>query len=557
MRASPSQNLFAIFLLISVIAALGVRLWASHQAGRLTGPNHVAASKDYLYVHVNRTLYRLDTSGELQEKVSLSSLGIEGPLSDIQVLNNGDLLLGDFLRRTLRHCTPRGVCRDIAPGTSIAIKKQFKFYLDESSRQLYVADTRRHRLLVQSFEGGEPEELTAPRALRFPNNIWVDEDGVVYVTDTNHHRIVGLRRERDTLEENGFALMATGGLVRAGHTWPIAFARGPAGKWWVLSADGHLQYADLIVYGPDGSPHRTVDLPANADPVFIVQFGDRLVVTDRRLFRLYQIDPQSDYVTDFGTAAVTGLLERLRERKHSYQNIATLAMIALIGLLMAAFVLGARVVANNQRRWRRNRPEGPLTLSPMSRFQEVYWLRFDPEAAMSVHKLKRQASLALAILSIATLAAIGILMACKVALTELKLLSLALIYLLVAISVLLFMSFRVLRHRIGADAERLYLADHSGRVLPVPPEEAVYTSRLVAFGPLAAPLKLGNGRALYSATDMEEFLKPLLHRAQQIGEVNMMIYQMLHRNALVLVSLVMVVLGLVIIFATGLSQALF
>jgi hypothetical protein len=553
-----------VLLLVCVLSALAARLWATTELTLLTGPNHLAASAESLYVHFGGSLYELDAAGSLKTTTPLSALGVEGTLADMQALREGDLLIGDQERGAIRRCTlATRSCRGIAPADATALKQQFKFAADEQSGRLYLADTRRHRLLVQLLNGGELRELTSHGLLKFPNEVWTDEHGTVYVADTNHHRVIALTPDG---EESGFMLFARNGVASSGYTWPVSFARGPLGNWWVLNANGRLENAELIVYDAAGAPQKRVALPPGADPVVIARFGGDLVLSDRALFRLYRVDPRSAAISAFGGADLERALSDARARAATDQAVANGAL-ALLGLLtIAAFVLGARVLVANQRaRPRMRSPVQPSTAS-MSRFGNVYWLPREPAAEKLLRTMKRQlllAGLGLIVLTLVALTGLVVAVNGKLELLRkcdpeaLKLIALLAGYIVLTLPVLLVLSLRALATRIGSDGAMLYFADHRDRVVQIAPEEAVYTKRALAFRSLAVPLKLGNGRALYAEHDLQQHLQPLLERAQKLGEINMMIYQLMHGHPLTLASLVFLGAGVTVLTATGLWKIFF
>lgn len=563
-KASPSQNLLALLLLIGVIAALGMRLWLTTQSGLLSGPTHLAASDDALYVSFGDSLYRLDINGALLAETPLSSLGLEGPLADMQVLRDGDLLLGDLEGGVIRRCTmPTRACRNIAPTAADAIKRQFKFFADERSGQLYIADTRRHRVLVQPLAGGEPRELVGRDVLKFPNELRVYESGTVHVADTNHHRVVGFAANGD---ETGPRLSARNELARPGHTWPVSFARGPLGNWWLLVADGGLENADLIVYDDSGKPLRKIELPQGADPVFITSWNKKLVISDRALFQLYGVDPRAGEAFAFASPELERVLADARERKRQYQLFSTGALVLLGFMVVGGFALGASVLQANQRARRRVRSPVQPAAASASRYHDVYWLPREPRATKFIKNLRRQVWLlgaGIVVLTVGSLAAFAILVDDKLEVLRkcdpeaLKLIGLLASYLLVTTTVIFVLGFRMMASRIGSDGQKLYFSDHAKRVVQVPPEEAVYSKRMIAFRSLAVPLKLGNGQKLYSEADLQQHIQPLLEHGQKLGEINLMIYQLVHRHPPTIWVLILLAAGLVLLVGTDASRMLF
>ncbi len=563
-KASLSQNLLAFLILIGVIAALGIRLWMATQLGLLSGPTHLAASDDALYVSFGDSLYRLDANRTLADRIPLSALGVEGPLADIQVLHDGDLLLGDLEGGVIRRCAmPTRACRNIAPAAADAIKRQFKFVADERSGELYIADTRRHRVLVQPLAGGELRELVGSGALKFPNELRVYESGTVYVADTNHHRVVGFAAKGD---QTGPKLSARNELARAGHTWPVSFARGPLGKWWLLVADGRLENADVIVYDDSGTPLRRIDLPQGADPVFVTSWNKELVISDRALFRLYSVDPHAGKVFAFGSPELDRALTDARERKRQYQVFSTAALVFLGLMVVGSFALGASVLQANRRARHRVRSPAQQVATSASRYQGVYWLPLEPRAIKFIKNLKRQLwllGIGMVVLLTASLAAFAILVDDGLEVLRkcdpetLKRFALLAGYLFVAMPVIFVLAFRAMTGRMGSDGKMLYFSDYANRVVQAPPEETVHSKRIIAFRSLAAPLKLGNGLALYAESDLQQHVQPLLERGQELGEINLMIYQLVHRHAPTIWVLVLLVAGLIVLVGTDAGSMLF
>lgn len=141
--------------------------------------------------------------------------------------------------------------------------------------RLYVADIGKHQIVVIDIarervaavigagEGGGPGQL------RYPNGIWVDPDGVIYVSDTNNDRI-----QRFT--PDGDAMPAWSG--------PFVNPRGLAGD-----GEGNLFVANTLAHEVlmIDRTGRAVGRAGRAGtrelgfPTGLAVAGDRLLVTDR------------------------------------------------------------------------------------------------------------------------------------------------------------------------------------------------------------------------------------------------------------------------------------
>jgi hypothetical protein len=341
-KMNNKLNTFGVILVIFVFGSLGTLLWANLQERKLGGIDHISALKDTVYIHMNRTLYHLDTTGKFLNKIALSSMGIKGRASDIQVLHDGTILIGDWDGRTVKRCdTTTMECSIVAPVGGKTLEVPFKFFADEANEQIYIIDTSNHQLLIQDMQGHSLRELAHSNILRFPNDIMVDHDGSIHIADTNHHRVVTLGLKGDAAKKIGTPINASDQFASSGHTWPVGLAKGSDGDWWVLNADGTMKDADLVIYDKSGQLKQKVTLPDRADPLDIAWAGETFLLTDFRLLRVYRIDPTTKNISDFGDSKFEAELENLSKGKKVYKQTVRIALNILFISIAGAFVLFA------------------------------------------------------------------------------------------------------------------------------------------------------------------------------------------------------------------------
>jgi predicted Zn finger-like uncharacterized protein len=303
-KTSNVVNFFAVLLMLVIIISVGTLVWARLQVGKFGGPDHISVLDDTVYIHLNRTLYNLNADGEIIDSVEVSDLGIKGRVSDIQLLSDGTMLIGDSDSGTIKRCDLSSLsCYTIAPAGDKALKIPFKFFADESSGKIYIIDTSRHKLLVQDVEGTSIRKLAGIRTLLFPNDLLVDDDGLIHIANTNRHHIVTLKEDGERAQKIATPVKGKNSLGRSGQYWPVALAKNRDGDWWVLNADTHMKDADLIIYDNFGEAKYRVKLPDKADPIDIAWVGDKVLVTDFRLFKVYEVDPSTIKASDFGNSA--------------------------------------------------------------------------------------------------------------------------------------------------------------------------------------------------------------------------------------------------------------
>jgi hypothetical protein len=531
MKGSPAQNIIAIILGLGVLVSFGVRIWATQQLNALVGPDFVSSQGETVCLHLNRTLYLLSSDGALREQIPLSSLGIKGHPSDLQMLDDGDILFGDLDERTISRCSVKGstrACRQIAPSVSGAFASPFKFFLEESTNLLYITDTDRHRLLVQDMESRGMREIADGTTLKFPNGVRAGPDGLVRVADTNHHRVLSLRLQGSGIEITGPALPADTEVGRSGHTWPLFFCNGPQGDWWVLNADAALKFADLVVYDFSGKALRRIPLPKNAGPASIARAGGKLVVTDVEYLQVRVIDPSIDLIGDFGDSFFQGQLKEFRENKKKYWHLSQNALRAGIGFGIAVFGLGFNLIKSYKRRVSEVAGHSSLEPVAMSQFPNVHWLEPNPRIIRRLSRINWflvGTFLALMLLCGGAVLYRTLAVFKKPIPNQVIILALMVAFLVATMVFSLIRSHRGFRGRLGSDGKMLYLADHSGKALRASPEEVVYTDSRIAFGRFIVFTQLGLA-PLFSSEEFDKHIRPLLERAQKIGGLNMSIYHM-------------------------------
>jgi hypothetical protein len=339
-KGSPRQNIYAIIIIIVLLISLGIYLWASAESLQLDKLDHLSASDDNVYIKFNHTLYHLNADGKLLNSVKLSSLGIDGDLSDMQVLKDGSVLIGDFLSRKIRHCNIETLkCRVIGPVSSKRLRNPFSFFADESRGLLFIIDTYRHQLLVQDIEGNSIQELVGENTLSYPNDVRVSNDGFVQVADTDNHRIIKFKFHDNSIEEVESVYMNKGELARASRKWPVAFIQTTDNDLWILNANNDMEYADLVVYDNSGEPKRRIPMEYQADPFEIALASGKVLLTDSKNLKVYSINPKSYSISLFGDTAFKSEIKNFEDKKIFYKNIKWSALFFLIISVVCTFAL--------------------------------------------------------------------------------------------------------------------------------------------------------------------------------------------------------------------------
>jgi hypothetical protein len=548
-RRSPTSrthrlNWLATALVLALFLAIAVRFWAGNRMDEAIGPLNVGARGDRVIVHTPDWLFELTPDGTLQRSIAFTEIGFSGTVTAMQVLPNGQLLLGHFEARRVYRCDLEALrCQSIGPTDGRTIEGTFKFYWDEATARLYITDTARHRLLVQEGERGPIREVSVAGMLRYPNDLAPGEDGLLYVADTNHHRVVRFALGGPTVVEHGRAIPAQHPSARAGHTWPVRLTRDPADRWWILNANGFLQNGDIVSYSPEGKPLLRARLPADAEPFALAATSNRVLVTDSERVALEAIDPETGRVSDFGEGSFQDWLRGLRGARHRLQAISTGALWAAVLLAGGVVLVGGLALRDRHLQGASRRPTPPSTSTRSGFVRDVEWLVPDPGVVTSTRLAAATVSL-LVMLVIGGLVAIALQTSCvreALAAGELTLPAILLGFIAMLVPVLAALTLRTVRTKVGARGGLLYFSDRLGWTSSGPPEAVLYTNHAMSCGKATAILGAGSRRPVYAAAIFEREIRPLLARAQKVGAMNLFLYQIMQRQPLALTRLALLV----------------
>jgi len=141
--------------------------------------------------------------------------------------------------------------------------------------RLYAADIRNHQIVVIDIAREQRAAVigtgqgSGPTELRYPNGVWVDHEGVVYVSDTNNDRI-------QRFNPDGSALSPWHGSFKN----PRGLAGDSHGRIFVANTLAH----EILLIDHTGEVVSRISRAGTLDlgfPTGLAVVGNRLFVTDR------------------------------------------------------------------------------------------------------------------------------------------------------------------------------------------------------------------------------------------------------------------------------------
>lgn len=544
-KGSPTSRLataLAGLFLLLIVVGLGVRLWVTDRVYDFTGPVHISASSNEVFVNASGELLRLSAGGELLEIKSLQDADLPADPIDLRLLDSGQLLVAGQRPATIEICdTDSWSCSPLPGPTIDSILRQFKILPEAKPGNWLLTDARADAVWRLNESAAELEEVLPRKTVAGANGIAFDEDGNPWVADTDNRRIVELLPAENGQFNTGREHSAVNDLTIGERYYPMLIERGPKGRWWVAqAADFSQAYSDLVVYGSEEGAVEVVALPVNAYATDLAVSGDNVLVTDLERFTIYSVNSSTHAVSDFGDAAFRDHLAGLQAQRAMYSRLNTLSLVVIIVSALGMIFAVVRVTPK-ERRWSRREglPDMENAALETPDVSGVHWLERNPRLGWMLKWYDR----------VFYLAFLG-LVACCVAMyfwavpasglessRELGIGLLLMCLVIASFAPLVHLSKKVMNRGLGSDGKHVHLRLNNGREIAVDPEQLVYSSRIVLYRNYSFPIRAGNWRAgLYRKEEIEQWVAPLLRQSTKVNEWQILRHQWRYKDPLMLAT---------------------
>ncbi len=553
----------ALLFLALLLASLAAQFWATDRSVHYTGPTHLAADSQQVFLFASDNLYHLSSQGDLLAQYPPAVTGMTDIPIDLRITGDDRLLIAGQNPARIQSCdTSNWDCQDIGLGRIDEPKRQFKVLIDTASYSLLFTDAQGDTLWGQDDADSEAERLLPDNTLAGPNDLAFDSLGHLWIADTDHRRIVEFVPSADGGFEIGREHSAMNELTRDQRYYPIMLALGGDGNWWVTQAAGFLdRYADLVVYDPNQGAVKLVSLPSGVFATDIAATGGDILVTDLEQFTVYRVDTRSHEVSIFGDDRFKAAMSRLKLEHERYRRISQLATVAVI-VFAVLMVLAAIIATPKNRRWTQVPGVIDWGAAPqvVPNVKGIHWLHRNPKIDRSLKRLEILGFSIIIVMLAGGLALYGWVRQqaginpgeeLQEKLNVVGYIFLLSASLMAALVPIVRQSMKAMKRRLGTDGKQLYIRLNDGREITVPPTELAFTNRAIFYQKYFMPLQTGKRQNLYQDGEVETWIVPLLRQAEKLSELGALKHQWRHRGALLSWSLVSVVaLGLLLILVS-------
>jgi hypothetical protein len=408
-------------LSLLAIACIGAGSFATYtysgKAAESKTLSHIArnADGDVLLAEA-RTLYLVDKD-EHTSAISLEKLSLAGPVTSLAASGSlwligdggsGKLFRCDLLRR---RCNPA-----ITGAQDVRIIRGVNGVVAVDGR-IYVTDTERHRLLAFDEHGAQlAATRTAPVGLCFPNGI-IALNNKLYIADTNNFRIARIdpangfssdtflhlgaqapvasancRDASSHLGERGNPLLNVTldasqthrqfarPPARPRQVWPAALLHTSTNEWWIIQMDNAMRNGDVVIYDAGGRPKKRLALPANADPVGLIETPAGVLIVDGSAIKVHRVALSNYAIDTWRPASLRAALDqkaawRAAQLRYKHLSIALL----VFGVALALGAVIAELIRQRNEGWSAPGTTAFARRSPLPLPREIVWIDLEPK----------------------------------------------------------------------------------------------------------------------------------------------------------------------------------
>jgi hypothetical protein len=510
------------------LAGLGLRIYGSSQATHYIGPGHIVSDSSRAYISANGNLFVLTNIGDLLFQLTSKQLDIQGDITDLRMMPDGRLLIAERRPARIRLCdTTQWICQPVkVPNLERKLENQFKVLPDPDGNTLYVTDSTRKGPLYKIDIAAGTMVPILEGVLSYANDIQWSPDGLLWVADSGHHRIVQLKLKNGRAHLTGVPFSAKNRVSYENRTWPMMLQHLPSGGWAVTQPTSLGGQADILIYRDAQTPERRLQLDKHLDPTDLMVANGWLVASDIEGYALYSIDTTTGASERWGDANINDWLNEQKSERRFFQRWIDGGMVIMI--LTAPFMLLGGYLGTPKTQLDAILHAGrTVRLQPstavLQLMDSIYWLKRRPKMDRTIRFLAPAITVLLLLLLGAMGYALHLLSDTIPPEKQSELMRVFLVAAVVAIGTLpiIYLNMRMLRGQLGTDGLRVFVRYPNGDQGSAPINQIVYSANLLRFGQHTVSVGARQRQALYEQGEIETYIAPLLREGKRVNAFGM------------------------------------
>ncbi len=559
----------AILIIGFASCLLYMYIWAGQQLIKLDtfGLAKTIDNERFAVQYGNRLLW-INKNFGIENELSLDKFSQKSFVGDIDFFSNGDLLLAlnqqprtteqqlaVLSRSTNRELEGEGAlyrcntdsfrCVVFARQLPV-INRTFRLHIDKQDK-VYLADTSRHQLWLLDSDGNT---LANKAGFRFPNQIVPQGENLV-VADTNHHLLkvikAAVNEFGNEIESVAVGLDSPADWLnkkRKKYFWPVNLVWENS-NYWVLIGDNNLSNSRLALYNIAGKFERELELPADADPISILAFDNKILVIDMALYQVHQFSINGEFIGSVAIDDAEGSIARSRQESTKWTNLQNNTMIVFALFLTCGFVFAFF----GQWRTKRAAVKVPLQRQQQQALKVIgakgVWLEVNKHP-----RLAAKLMLPLLVL-VALLSAVFIFLDLENRLA----LILPRLAMLLVVGILFIPFIQMARWRLGIFQDRVELIDHRQERHIQLYSDLLWNEAGFKVGEIFVPFRKQVKKSLFPQQQTTELLMPFFSPKNKIGKWAMLKHQWHSPEKLLKAACLLIFVGLIVALAKPLVSS--
>ncbi len=349
MDLNQNVNPWAAALILAVMAVgVFVLFWAVGEESKARAGSYFLEhdKRGNLSVQMDHMVMRFSPEGQMISSIDLRNFGAKDVMGNIVYFTNGDFLfrvgepergiksyfsLGQLppnfpeaenlreewvkdldAKSGLNRCNPlTGKCDVLVKHN---VPWRYRLLVDEEHDKVYFTEGTKHQVKVMDLQGRPIGSLRVPT--KFPKRVRAHENRL-YLIDTNNHRVIFIDDDITNASPTFNNVIPPNA---EGRKWPID-AIYFDDHWWVINADVGMTNSHLVKFDKEWCFIERITLPDKADPLDMIVYNEKLVVSDVRLGNLYKFNSAVSSPDIMSLKNVTAYVDYLAEKRQFFANV--------------------------------------------------------------------------------------------------------------------------------------------------------------------------------------------------------------------------------------------